>query len=155
MNIKRLRYFCTVVECGSVSKAAQVLHLSQPPLSKRLQELEAETGVPLLARQGNKIAPTAAGWFFYERALEILRHIDQLERETRLFSARPQHLLQVGLSYLYRRYFTPLVLALQQVYPPLRVTASAASPRGVEMRGVIQAWPVATMSTPTTTTTTT
>ena len=55
MNIKRLRYFCTVVECGSVSKAAQVLHLSQPPLSKRLQELEAETGVPLLARQGNKI----------------------------------------------------------------------------------------------------
>ena len=60
MNIKRLRYFCTVVECGSVSKAAQVLHLSQPPLSKRLQELEAETGVPLLARQGNKIAPTAS-----------------------------------------------------------------------------------------------
>lgn len=50
MNIKRLRYFCTVVECGSVSKAAQILHLSQPPLSKRLQELEAETGVPLLAR---------------------------------------------------------------------------------------------------------
>ena len=75
-----------------------MLHLSQPRLSKRLQELEAETGVPLLARQGNKIAPTAAGWFFYERALEILRHIDQLERETRLFSARPQHLLQVGLS---------------------------------------------------------
>ena len=127
MNIKRLRYFCTVVECGSVSKAAQVLHLSQPPLSKRLQELEAETGVPLLARQGNKIAPTAAGWFFYERALEILRHIDQLERETRLCSARPQHLLQVGLSYLYRRYFTPLVLALQQVYPPLRVMVSDSS----------------------------
>ena len=68
MNIKRLRYFCTVVECGSISKAAQILHLSQPPLSKRLQELEAETGVPLLARQGNKIAPTAAGCFFYERA---------------------------------------------------------------------------------------
>ena len=127
MNIKRLRYFCTVVECGSISKAAQILHLSQPPLSKRLQELEAETGVPLLSRQGNKIAPTAAGWFFYERALEILRHIDQLERETRLFSACPQHLLQVGLSYLYRRFFTPLILALQQVYPPLRVLVSDSS----------------------------
>ena len=44
----------------------------------------------------------------------------------------------------------PRALAAVLVYPPLRVTASAASPRGVEMRGVIQAWPVATMSTPTT-----
>lgn len=126
MNIKRLRYFCTVVECGSITRAAQVLHLSQPPLSKRLQELEKETGTPLLERSANRVRPTAAGWFFYERALEILRNIDMLERETLLFSQEKQ-LLQVGLSYLFRHYFTPLILALQKIYPPLRVLVSDSS----------------------------
>ena len=43
MDIKRLKYFCTVVECGSFTKAAEMLHISQPPLSKRVQELEQET----------------------------------------------------------------------------------------------------------------
>lgn len=39
MDLKRLKYFCTVVESGNISKAAQQLYMSQPPLSKRLHEL--------------------------------------------------------------------------------------------------------------------
>lgn len=46
MDIKRLKYFCMVVECGNITKAANALHISQPPLSKRLQELEEEVGAP-------------------------------------------------------------------------------------------------------------
>lgn len=42
MDLKRLRYFCRVVEQGSVSQAAKSLNMAQPPLSKRIQELEEE-----------------------------------------------------------------------------------------------------------------
>ncbi|VDG99960.1 Ben and cat operon transcriptional regulator [Helicobacter pametensis] len=72
MDIKRLKYFCTVVECGSFTKAAEMLHISQPPLSKRVQELEQEIGTPLLFRDGGRIRPTPTGFSLYERALEIL-----------------------------------------------------------------------------------
>ena len=45
MNLKRLLYFKTIVEQGQISRAARVLHISQPPLSKRLKELEDELDV--------------------------------------------------------------------------------------------------------------
>lgn len=48
MDLKRLRYFCRVVEQGSVSQAAKSLNMAQPPLSKRIQELEEELQVSLL-----------------------------------------------------------------------------------------------------------
>ena len=64
MDIKRLKYFCTVVECGSFTKAAEMLHISQPPLSKRVQELEQEIGTPLLFRDGGRIRPTPTGFSF-------------------------------------------------------------------------------------------
>ena len=64
MDLKRLRYFCRVVEQGSVSQAAKVLNMAQPPLSKRIQELEEELNVSLFTRQGNRIEPTDAVIFF-------------------------------------------------------------------------------------------
>ncbi len=64
MDLKRLRYFCRVVEQGSISQAAKVLNMAQPPLSKRIQELEDELKTPLFLRHGNRIEPTEAGFFF-------------------------------------------------------------------------------------------
>ena len=45
MDLKRLEYFCAIVEKGQISKAAEALHISQPPLSMRLKELEEELDV--------------------------------------------------------------------------------------------------------------
>lgn len=44
MDLKRLQYFCTIEEQGSISKAAKLLNMAQPPLGKRLQEMENEIG---------------------------------------------------------------------------------------------------------------
>ena len=52
MDIKRLEYFCAIIEKGQIGKAAQSLHISQPPLSMRLRELEEELGVTLIHRRG-------------------------------------------------------------------------------------------------------
>ena len=50
MEIKQLEYYRAVVECGSISKAAGRLHMSQPPLSYQMKQLEAELGVQLFER---------------------------------------------------------------------------------------------------------
>ena len=63
MNSKQLHYFVTIVESGSFTAAAQVLGLSQPPLSKQLMALEEELGVTLLVRGSRKAKPTEAGAF--------------------------------------------------------------------------------------------
>ncbi|OFN63136.1 LysR family transcriptional regulator [Eikenella sp. HMSC061C02] len=116
MDIKRLKYFCTVVECGSFTKAAEMLHISQPPLSKRVQELEQEIGTPLLFRDGGRIRPTPTGFFLYERALEILVGIGNIERDTLIFAQQQQHVLRIGLTHLYQKYFTPLIMAIHSQY---------------------------------------
>lgn len=80
MDLKRLRYFCRVVEQGSISQAAKVLNMAQPPLSKRIQELEDELKTPLFLRHGNRIEPTEAGFFLYRKACEILRQVEDTAR---------------------------------------------------------------------------
>lgn len=71
MEIRELNYFIAVAECGSISKAAQKLFITQPNLSRQLQKLEEELGQKLLIR-GNKNAELSdAGKLLYKRAKEI------------------------------------------------------------------------------------
>ena len=72
MDIRQLRYFTTVVEEGTVSAAAKVLFMSQPPLSAQIQALERELGVALFDRSGRQMRPTEAGRILYARARDIL-----------------------------------------------------------------------------------
>lgn len=68
--------FVAVVEEGSITRAADRLHMSQPPLTVRLKHLEAEFGVELLQRHGRGVEPTAAGRVFAERARWLLNEVD-------------------------------------------------------------------------------
>lgn len=72
MDIKQMLYFKTIVEEGTISKAAQHLHMAQPPLSMQLKQLETELGVQLLKRGHRKVELTDAGKLFYKRSLQIL-----------------------------------------------------------------------------------
>ncbi|MDH2926543.1 LysR family transcriptional regulator [Lonepinella koalarum] len=113
MDIKRLKYFCTILECGSITKAAEILHISQPPLSKRLQELEEEIGVPLFIRQNGKLQATETGLFLYKQAVELLTHFTQVEQDILHLSQQNRQCLQIGLTHLFQEYFTPLILQWQ------------------------------------------
>lgn len=117
MDIKRLKYFCMVVECGNITKAANALHISQPPLSKRLQEFEEEVGAPLLLRHTGRVEPTPVGYFLYERAVEVLRHLNNVENEVRVFATQHRKTLHIGLTHLYQRYFTPLMMRIREQCP--------------------------------------
>ncbi len=81
MEIRVLRYFLTVVREESVTKAAQVLHITQPTLSRQLAQLEEEIGVRLFDRSSRRIQPTSEGILLRRRAEEILQLVEQTEKE--------------------------------------------------------------------------
>lgn len=83
MDIKELRYFIAVAECGSISKAAEKLFTTQPNLSRQLMKLEEETGQKLLIRGNKKSELTEAGRLLYKRATEITELIDRTQSELR------------------------------------------------------------------------
>ena len=117
MDLKRLRYFCTVMEQGNITRAAEVLNMAQPPLSKRLQELEEELGVKLFLRQKRRLEPTSAGYYLYEKAGGILRQVEQLALDTQQLSMGNKRVIRLGLTHLFQRYFSPLLLTLHQRIP--------------------------------------
>lgn len=71
MEIRVLRYFLTVAREESITRAAQVLHITQPTLSRQLAQLEEQMGVKLFSRGTRKIALTNEGVLLRRRAEEI------------------------------------------------------------------------------------
>ena len=81
MEIRVLRYFLAVVREENITKAAEVLHVTQPTLSRQLAQLEEEIGVKLFDRGARKITLTNAGVLLRRRAEEILRLVDKTQEE--------------------------------------------------------------------------
>ncbi len=81
MEIRVLRYFLTVVREESITKASEVLHITQPTLSRQLAQMEEEIGVKLFDRGTRKIKLTNGGILLRRRAEEILQLVDKTERE--------------------------------------------------------------------------
>lgn len=97
MELKALRSFVAIVEAGSISAAARQLHLSQPPLSARLQALEEELGVPLIERGARHTTPTQAGRALYQRAKKLLLLADAAAEEVARLAGEVQGVLRLGL----------------------------------------------------------
>ncbi|MDT2598310.1 LysR family transcriptional regulator [Enterococcus hulanensis] len=76
MELRVLNYFLTVAREKTISKAAAVLHLSQPTLSKQLKDLEEELGVQLFIRGNREISLTEDGVYLQNRGKEILSLVD-------------------------------------------------------------------------------
>ncbi len=81
MELRVLRYFLTVAREGGINKAAEVLHITQPTLSRQLSALEEDIGVKLFERGARKIALTNEGLLLRRRAEEILSLVDRTEKE--------------------------------------------------------------------------
>lgn len=73
MELRQLRYFVGIVDAGSLTRAADHLHIAQPALTQQVSNLEAELGVKLLTRSVRGVQPTEAGLAFYRHAQHILR----------------------------------------------------------------------------------
>lgn len=80
MELRTLQYFLAVVREGNITRAAEVLHLTQPALSRQINQLEVEVGTPLLVR-GKYLTLTDAGIFLSRRAEEILYLMERTQKE--------------------------------------------------------------------------
>lgn len=98
MDLRHLRNFVTIVDSGSLSKAAAIVYVAQPALSQQLAALEGELGTQLLLRSRNGVVPTEAGKVLYRHARTMLRHIEQIREEVALRGAAEIGPVTVGLS---------------------------------------------------------
>jgi DNA-binding transcriptional LysR family regulator len=80
MTVAQLESFVAVAEHGQLSRAARILHLTTPPLSRRLSTLEDELGVPLFVREARGMALTEAGERLLPQARQILTALEQAAR---------------------------------------------------------------------------
>ena len=81
MEIRVLRYFLAVAREGSITAAANYLHLTQPTLSRQIHDLEGELGQQLLVRGSHRVHLTQYGMLFRKRAEEIISLVDKTEQE--------------------------------------------------------------------------
>jgi len=81
MDIKRLRSFIVIVDSGSITRAADILHLAQPALSQQLAALEEHFGQKLLLRSQQGVTMTDAGHAVYRHAQIILRQMEQAQAD--------------------------------------------------------------------------
>ncbi|MBC7222799.1 MAG: LysR family transcriptional regulator [Anaerolineae bacterium] len=128
MDLTHLRTFLFVLERGSLTAAAQELGVSQPAVSKRIQQLERELGQRLLVRGRGGVQPTAAGRLVAEAARAMLAEEDRLRRRLEaLEGADLQGTFVLGASTIPGEYLAPAFLAaLRQRHPRLQVRLQVA-----------------------------
>ena len=81
MDIRVLQYFLTVAREGNITRAAEILHMTQPPLSRALMDLEQELGKQLLIRGSRKITLTEEGLILRKRAEEMIELMEKTKTE--------------------------------------------------------------------------
>ena len=78
MTLQQLHYIITISEAGSLSRAAEMLYVSQPSLSSAVKELERETGITIFYRSGRGVTPTADGAEFLLYARQLYQQYESL-----------------------------------------------------------------------------
>ena len=98
MELRHLRYFVSVAEAASVSKAALQVHVSPPALSRQIRDLESELGVRLFDRLGRRIQLTTAGEDLLGRSRDLLAQTESLRERARTLVSGVAGVLRVGAT---------------------------------------------------------
>jgi DNA-binding transcriptional LysR family regulator len=123
MELRHLRYFVVVAEEQNVTRAAERLHLSQPPLSRQIRDLEDELGFELFRRTAKSLALTDAGKVFLGEARAVLLRADQGVEAARAAAVQCQGKLRVGYAPSLTARFLPEALrAYATEFPGVQVT---------------------------------
>lgn len=122
MDVRQLRYFVSIVDYGSLGKAAEKLFVAQPSLSQQMSRLEEDLGVPLLLRSNHGVTPTPAGEALYRHARLVLRQMEQLKQEVVKGGGAESGTVAVGLPTTMASVLAvPLFERVQDKYPGIRL----------------------------------
>jgi DNA-binding transcriptional LysR family regulator len=132
INLHHLRLFTAVIDNAGFTKAASALRLSQPAISKSLNELEKQLNVKLLDRSGRSVRMTDAGRTLYDRATELFGIERVAEQELREIRGLKRGVLRIGASTTIATYMLPQVLGRFHLrYPRIRIQTTSANTRSV------------------------
>lgn len=128
MNFKQLEYFSAVAEAKSISKAAGVLHVAQPPISRQIAMLEDELEVRLFVRSNKGVELTEAGQSLYQQSQHMFQNLRMMVDSVRDVSAGLRGVLKIGIIYS----DIPVVLnslkAYHEKYPKVELYIRLGSP---------------------------
>lgn len=127
MELNILQNFLVIAQTGNISKAAQILHLSQPALSRQLQALESELGVTLVKRSSRQLNLTAAGSYLVQRAQEIIAMVKKTENDLST-TAIPSGDLYIGCGETQGvQYLAQAVKIMHERYPQIHIQLLSGS----------------------------
>lgn len=126
IDFKKLKSFVSVVDAGSMSRAANALRIAQPALSQHIASLEAHFKHKLLLRSNTGIAPTEAGFALYRHAQAMLKQLELAQRDVTRATASLQGQVSVGLATFSgaAELAGPLLLALAEKHPDVVLNVS-------------------------------
>jgi DNA-binding transcriptional LysR family regulator len=120
VELRHLRYFVAVAEECHFGRAAERLHIAQPPLSQQIKQLETDLGVQLLTRSTRKVELTPAGARYLERARTILASIDAAGTEASRVAAGEIGRVAIGFTGSATYDLLPrLARVLREDFPPI------------------------------------
>ncbi len=129
----RLKVFCCVAANLSFTKASQELFISQPAISKHIQELEKEYDVRLFDRMGNRIQLTREGLLLLGHAERILRGYQKMDYEMKALQQWMVGVLRIGASTTISQYVMPeIIAAFRKQFPYVKITMLSGNSREVE-----------------------
>jgi DNA-binding transcriptional LysR family regulator len=137
-ELRLIRYFVAVAEEGNVTRAAERLHMAQPPLSAAVRQLERQLGVALLDRTSRQVRLTAAGEQLLERGRELLAHADTVVRDVQAVERSPSGLLRGGVSPAARFGLAPELLERWSTAAPGVMVHTSEDTTGALVRDVRQ-----------------
>ncbi|WP_071459723.1 LysR family transcriptional regulator [Bacillus massilinigeriensis] len=117
MDIRNLRYFIAIAEEKNITAAANRLHISQPPLSMQLKQLESELGVRLVERSGKRLELTDKGRLLYQHALHLVNSLEEVKNELAEVEEGRKGVLSVGINTLSFPNFSKLLHDFHLQYP--------------------------------------
>ena len=122
MELRHFRYFLAVAEALNFTKAAALLRVAQPALSRRVQDLEDEIGVDLLKRSPRGVVLTAEGKVFLEKTRQILKLADESVEQVRALARGEEGELHMGYAPAPTvEILPPALAAFQKAFPRVRV----------------------------------
>lgn len=127
MNIEQLGYVREVVECKSMSLAAQRLHISQSAISQSILLLEKELGIQLFKRSRLGTFPTDEGKHVIRKALEILKKVEEMNEEVQQITAVYRGELRIAtISSLFMTYLPKALARFKKDFPQVNVSVAEA-----------------------------
>lgn len=133
MELRTLQYFLTVAREENITRASEVLHITQPTLSRQLQQLEQELGTELFVR-GRNFALTEAGMLLRRRAEEVVDMMYKIESEIET-AGEVGGVISIGSGALKSSQFLPEVMsAFQKLHPKVRFEIYSNSSQYIKER---------------------